>query len=156
MKILLTHRYFSPDTPPYGMILREIGEHLASRGHAVSVFSTMPSYRTASAAAKSNPASGDRLTVKRIKVLSEARRGVFGRVAQAANAAYYAMRLFVHVLFHDAQVVTASTFPPILPGLAASLACRLSGKKLVYHCMDIYPEVLTHGVRRPAPGSCAG
>ena len=45
MKILLIHRYFWPDTPPYAVILKKIARRLATDGHDVTVLSTQPAYK---------------------------------------------------------------------------------------------------------------
>ncbi|KZZ55439.1 glycosyltransferase family 4 protein, partial [Oleiphilus sp. HI0123] len=33
------------------------------------------------------------------------------------------------------------TAPPVVPGFAANIASRLTGAKLIYHCMDLHPEI---------------
>ena len=45
--IVLVHRYFSPDTPPYASILRDIAERLGQDGHRVTVLTCQPSYNRA-------------------------------------------------------------------------------------------------------------
>ena len=42
--IVLIHRYFHPDTPPYAAILREIALSLGAAGHRVTVLTCQPSY----------------------------------------------------------------------------------------------------------------
>ena len=44
MKILLTHRYFWPDTVNCGQILKIVAEHFSSQGHTVEVITSLPSY----------------------------------------------------------------------------------------------------------------
>ena len=44
MKILLTHRYFWPDSPNCGQILWNLSNHFSSEGHAVEVITSTPSY----------------------------------------------------------------------------------------------------------------
>ena len=45
MKILFTHRYFWPDTPPYGLLLRDLAVAVSKEGHQVYVYTSVPSYR---------------------------------------------------------------------------------------------------------------
>jgi hypothetical protein len=47
--VVLVHRYFYPDTPPYATILRDIAVTLADAGLAVTVLTCQPSYNRAAA-----------------------------------------------------------------------------------------------------------
>lgn len=139
MRILLTHRYFWPDTPPYAAMLRTIADHLAAEGHEVHVLSSKPSYRQdgvlASAPARERLGQ---VSVRRIWVLPEGSRNP---AVRGLNAVLYAFALFFTVLRLRPDLVTASTFPPFVAGWAAGLAARLTGARFVYHMMDIHPEV---------------
>ena len=42
--VVLIHRYFVPDTPPYAHILKQIADELAGAGYKVTVLSCQPSY----------------------------------------------------------------------------------------------------------------
>ncbi|WP_375260299.1 glycosyltransferase family 4 protein [Palleronia sp.] len=136
VKILLTHRYFWPDTPPYASILHSIGARLAEAGHDVEVFSTMPSYRDAAHAPRRERDAG--MDITRMRSFVEKSGGPLKR---AANAGLYCCGLFVHVLRTKPQVVMASTFPPVIAAWTASLAARLVGARFVYHMQDVHPEV---------------
>jgi colanic acid biosynthesis glycosyl transferase WcaI len=39
------------------------------------------------------------------------------------------------------DLLTVTTFPPVLVGIAARIVSRFAGIPFVYHCMDLYPEV---------------
>ena len=131
MKLLMTHRYFWPDTSPYGALMRSIAEGL-SDDLDVSVF-------TASLVDKSHKSTvlAD-VQVTRCSVLPENR---FRGLARAINTIIYSVALFFHVLRNRPDWVTAATFPPVLAAWSASLAARLVGAKFVYHVQDIHPEV---------------
>lgn len=45
-QILLIHRYYWPDTPPYGIMLKSIAECLGKADFDVSVLSTNPINQT--------------------------------------------------------------------------------------------------------------
>ncbi|MGH1331350.1 MAG: glycosyltransferase family 4 protein [Paracoccaceae bacterium] len=137
MKILLTHRYFWPDTAPYALMLRAIGEGLADAGHEICVFASKPSYREGQTAAVSREKLG-RLAVRRCWVLRENRKNPALRVA---NVFLYCAALFVHILRLRPDAVTASTFPPVIAAWTASFAAGLIGAKFIYHIQDIHPEV---------------
>lgn len=137
MKILLTHRYFAPDTPPYASMLDSIARGLSKAGHDVRVFSTLPSYKTGSGIAALKRETRDGLTIHRIRTLSENRGGAL----RALNALWYALALFTEILRVRPDAVHAATFPPIIAGWVASLAARLIGARFVYHMQDVHPEV---------------
>ena len=137
--VLLTHRYFWPDTSPYGLILRELAEMLDSK-FDVQVFSTVPSY---SKTTTGTPTTlGEPGGVTRITTLNEHTLGLPGR---ALNAIWYAVRLFIHIIRHRPSLVTASTFPPVLAALAAALACKITRSRFAYVLMDVYPDVVFLG-----------
>jgi glycosyltransferase involved in cell wall biosynthesis len=81
--------------------------------------------------------------------LSEGRRNPLARFL---NALIYCAALFFHILRARADVVTASTFPPVLAAWSASLAARLSGARFVYHVQDIHPEVSVYSGGRLGRG----
>lgn len=136
MKILFSHRYFWPDTPPYAAMLRSIAEHFADRGDEVHVFASRPSYRGSVAAPAQELVGG--LRICRAWVFRENRGNPLVR---ALNVLLYCTGLFIHILRVRPHVVTASTFPPVIAGWTASLAARLVGARFVYHMQDVHPEV---------------
>lgn len=136
MKILFTHRYFWPDTAPYAVMLRSIAEAAASDGHDVHVFASKPSYRGGGEAPMSERLGG--MTVRRTWTLTESRGMSPGRIL---NVLLFCVPQFFHILRMRPDVVTSSTFPPVLEGLSAALAARLVGARMVYHMQDIHPEV---------------
>lgn len=139
MKLLLTHRFFWPDTAPYAVMLRAIGDALAEAGHEVHVMSSIPSYRAnAKAGVKPSQERLGAVNVKRIWVFSDERRNPLRRLA---NVALYSWALFVTILRQRPDLVSASTFPPVIAAWSASLAARLTGARFVYHMQDIHPEV---------------
>ncbi len=139
MKVLLTHRFFWPDTAPYAVMLRAIGDALAEAGHEVHVLSSMPSYR-AETCPSETPLSETlgALKVQRIRVFGDEKRNPPRRLT---NVVLYCWALFVAVLRSRPDVVTASTFPPVVAAWSASLAARIVGAKFIYHVQDIHPEV---------------
>lgn len=136
MKILMTHRFFYPDTAPYGIMLRSIAEALAESGHDVSVFSSLPSYRKGQNAPYRENLG--RLKVRRQWVFGDEKASLLKRVA---NVVLYSVGLFLQILRVRPDVVSASTFPPVLAAWSASLAAKLTGASFVYHLQDIHPEV---------------
>jgi glycosyltransferase involved in cell wall biosynthesis len=148
MRLLFSHRYFWPDTPPYASILRSVAEDLADAGHEVQVFASRPSYRgIASAPAREILGA---LQVRRTWVFRENRANP---VTRALNVLLYCGGLIIHILRTRPDLVIAATSPPIFAGWSASIAARLVGARFIYHMQDIHPEVskysggwLGHGI----------
>ncbi|QDT10108.1 glycosyltransferase family 4 protein [Planctomycetes bacterium K23_9] len=141
-RITLIHRYFWPDTSPYGILLRKIAEHLASEGNQVSVFTGQPTYSKESDASQSVQLSqdlGEHLTVKRVKLLSQRR---FRPIFRAINDLIFCIGIIWFVLRKKPQVVMCSTQPPVIGAAAAGWAARRVGAKFIYHLQDIHPEVV--------------
>lgn len=137
VKILFTHRFFWPDVAPYATLLRTIAEHSAQAGHEVEVFAGLPSYNDAAEAAPRRQVLGG-VRVIRGFVVRQEKRSV---VLRLANMALYCAQLFLRILRSRPDVVTASSYPPILAALTAGLAARLVGARFLYHVQDIHPEV---------------
>ena len=140
MRILLIHRYFWPDTPPYAIILKKIAGRLAKDGHEVDVLSTQPSYKPKTHR-PSQPAreSLDGYSIWRSRLLPSGWRipGV-----GALNMFLFAVTVIKHALLQrNYDAVMISTSPPVLAGLSARIAAWICGAKMLYHCMDIHPEI---------------
>lgn len=151
MKILLVHRYFWPDSPPYASMLRTIAEHLVEEGHDVDVLTAQPSYGD-SALHDRQPRKETLNGVKviRLPLLAESKEHP---VRRATNLALFASQVFAHITRRRTyDVVMAATTPPVLVALAARIGSRLSGARFVYHMQDIYPEVLAANSGRPLKG----
>lgn len=141
MRILLIHRYFWPDTSPYGILLRRIAEHFASEGHTVTVFTGKPTY-SADAAAQgvaSRDQLSDNLMVRRAWLFPQTRLRVVFRLL---NDLLFCFRIVLHILWRRPQIVMCSTQPPVIGAAAASFAARLIGAPFIYHMQDIHPEVV--------------
>lgn len=140
MNVLLIHRYFWPDTPPYAYMLKEIGQHLVNEGQKVDVLSTQPDYKgDFSVNRQPSREAINGLNVKRLTMLKEKGRSVIFRLI---NMLYFPLRVFFYILFsrkHDTVMV--STAPPVLLAFFTALSAKLTDKKFIYHCMDIHPEI---------------
>lgn len=139
MKILFSHRFFWPDTAPYATMLRSMARRMAERGHDVTVFSTQPSYH--SSQSESQPAEQmlDGFRVIRMPIFKEDKKNPPVRLYNMLHYSWGLRRYIVKA--HDYDVVTVSTFPPLLAARAALGAAKKISAKLVYHCQDIHPEV---------------
>jgi len=138
--VLLIHRFFSPDSPPYALILEDVRELLVNSGCVVDVLSSQPSYKLADKEKK----------IKFISRLDKSSRvfrlPVFrfknDRVSKGLNFFWFPVAVFFCVLFgRSYSVVTVSTAPPVILAFLVAIAVRIRGGKLIYHCMDIHPEI---------------
>lgn len=139
MRLLLIHRYFWPDTPPYASMLRSIGEHLAGRGHRVRVLAAQPSY-TSSGGRPRRPRRErlGALAVERLPALRETGGGPRALVNLLAFPVLVAARVLTGP---RPDLVMCSTAPQVTMGYAVSLAARARRARFVYHCMDLHPEI---------------
>ncbi|MFO6464831.1 glycosyltransferase family 4 protein [Jannaschia sp. KMU-145] len=136
MKILLTHRYFWPDSPPYGWMLKAIAEALSAAGHDVHVLTSIPSYTDDAPEAPTRERVGG-ISVHRVAVRAEGSRAAWVR---ASNAYSYCRAIRREIEDLRPDVVTASSFPPVIAAATASAAARRVGAAFVYHVQDVHPE----------------
>lgn len=138
MRILAVHRYYWPDTPPYASMLRSIVRRWHEDGHQVEVLSSQPSYK-AGITNEGRPKVEyvDGIKVERLNLPNEGGRP-FVRVS---NALRLAAGVIWRALWRRYDVIMISTVPPVLGGVSAALAAKLTKARFIYHCMDIHPEV---------------
>jgi glycosyltransferase involved in cell wall biosynthesis len=135
--VVLVHRYFAPDTPPYAEILRALAASLADRGAQVTVLTCQPSYRRGAARAPGRE-TRDGVSGVRWPVLDDRR----STALKLVNMAWFCLRLVLaRRAFRGADVVMAATTPPIAVALACSFMARSVGARFVYHKQDVWPEV---------------
>ena len=149
MHILLVHRYYWPDTPAYAAMLHIMAKHLVKSGHKVSVFSTQPCYNGVYLD-EASPAYEvvDGVEIYRTPLLRESKKKP---IIRAINVGLFCVSLLLHCLlrFRKYNVMTVSSFPPVVMGMMARIICFFSRMKYLYHCQDLYPEVaLNSGVMR--------
>lgn len=138
-KVVLIHRYFMPDTPPYAHILERIASRLAADGHDVTVLTCQPSYRPTRSPRAPAHETRNGYRVVRWSVIPDRR----STMLRALNLVVFCFRLLAsRRQFAGSDVVMAATTPPVLLAAVASFVARRHGARFVYHKQDIYPEVL--------------
>ena len=146
--VLLVHRFFAPDVTTYSQMLAMMATQLKLDGHDVSVFSTQPSYN--------GIYDGPDLPKTRVEdgvaVVRTNIRGAGSSIGRLLGGIIFGVRLIVHALRHRKRydVIMVSTVPPVLMGLCGLAAARIANAKLVYHCMDLYPEIAIASGHAPA------
>lgn len=138
-RVLVIHRYYWPDAPPYASMLRAIVDRWSVDGHQVDVLSTQPSYKPeAGIAARAKRERLGESAVRRIALP----RDRAGGVKKLLNVLLFPLLVFLHILFgRRRDVVMCSTAPPVMLGVAVSCAAKMRGARFIYHCMDIHPEI---------------
>ena len=139
MSILLIHRFYTPDSPPYASILKDIRELAISNKYRVDVLSSQPSYKTVDQFKKFQwKIQDDDGCIYRLPVFLFLNQ----KIAKTLNFFWFPFVVFIFILFGKKyQAITVSTAPPVLLGFFTALACRIRGTSLIYHCMDIHPEI---------------
>lgn len=120
-------------------MLRTIAAQWAADGHEVEVFSSQPSYKQNHAL---RPAAStetlDGVFVNRVNLPSEHNRPLI----RLTNIFRFAFAVKRHIERNGPyDLVMVSTAPPVFLAWAAMRAASKTGAQLVYHCMDIHPEI---------------
>ena len=138
MKILLTHRYFWPDSPNCGQILWNLSNHFSSEGHAVEVITSTPSYNLNSKKiyAKKKETINN-VKIRRIDLIIESRNPL-KKIINALKLGFWTNYLAIR---NNYDVIISTSIPPIAGGFFAALASYITRTKFIYFCMDLHPEV---------------
>ena len=139
--LILVHRYFWPDTPPYAAMLADIARAAAADGFEVHVLTAQPSYGDS---ALHDRAAGDEVVdgvhIVRLPLLAERKDQTLRR---AVNLLAFAAQVWWRIRrSKNVDAVMAATTPPVLVATAARAAAAKVGADFIYHNQDIYPEVL--------------
>ena len=144
-RILLIHRWFWPDTPPYASMLRSIGRQLVDDGYEVTVLTAQPSYHGKdSGPARPEVEELDGMTVVRLKQWKESKGNWIKRGLNMLRFMWQLRRFILRRTRTEQgpfDAIMATTMPPVLVAATARRAARRTGARFVYHMMDIYPEI---------------
>lgn len=145
--VVLIHRYFAPETPPYAQMLGAIAGVL-SRVRPTKVIAGNVPYREGTsldpslASDEVQAAEVVRVPLRREDSCSLGTRALNGLIF-AGRAGILARR------WGRGSVVMAATTPPVVVALASAVGTKLAGGRFVYHNQDVYPEIL--GVPQSIP-----
>ena len=152
ISVLLVHRFYEPDVTTYSQMLAMIADHLRADGFRVDVFTTQPGYN--------GIYDGPDLPKKRLEDGVSVHRapipGGSTSIGRLVGGLIFGALLILRSALPSRRydVVMVSTVPPVLMGLCGLAAARLTGANLVYHCMDLYPEIAIASGHAP-PGIVA-
>lgn len=140
MRILLVHRYYSPDVGAYPAMLKIMAKRFVDEGHTVTVFSTQPGYNNVATEKFPRRTESDGVEVFRAWIMKEDKKKLLNR---AFNVLLFATQLIFHCLFRFRRydLMTVASFPPTVTAMVVRWLAWINGSRYLYHCQDIYPEI---------------
>lgn len=136
MNIIAVNRYYRPDHSATSQMLTDLAEHLATR-HEVVVLTSRLLYDDGDRLVRRERLGG--VSVRRLWSTRMGRRSLAGR---ALDYATFYLSAFVALLrlARRGDTVIVLTDPPLL-SVAAAMAGRIRGFRVVNWCQDLFPEV---------------
>ena len=139
-RVLLVHRHFDPDMTTYAQMLAHFADHLGEAGHHVTVFCGPANYNGVYDGPKP-PRREQRANyqVRRVRL-----PGSTHQLAKLIGFLLFPVAVVLHCWTRRRayDVVSVTTMPPVVMGAAGALATLRRSSGFVYHCMDLYPELL--------------
>lgn len=147
MRVLLVNQFYRPDHSATSQLLCDVAEHLARRGHHVTVLTGRSGYQGGTLGPARQRLAG--VAIRRLGTLGLGKRSTLGRVLD--YLAFYLLAL-VWMLQHgrSVDVVITLTTPPLI-GVLGAMVKRLFGTRLVLWSMDVYPDIAV-ALGRMKPG----
>ena len=144
MNIALVNQFFPPAQAPTGLLLADLAEALAARGHAVAVIASAAGYG-AEAGAGRVPETA--LKIVRIGAEDRHPSGVVAKLRDYLSF-YRGAWKELERLAPPPDVLVFMTTPPFI-GLLGAQRRKRKDAPYVLWCMDLYPEALeAHGFLR--------
>ena len=138
MKILITHRYFWPDTVNCGQILWNLTQHFNSEGHRVEVITSLPSYNLNSLTIYAKKIENlNNIKIRRINLVTEGK----SPLKKFINGLKLGILTNYLSIRNNYDVIISTSIPPITGGFFGALAAYITRSKFVYFCMDLHPEI---------------
>ena len=141
MRITIVGQYYWPDI----FTINEIAEDLAKKGHTVKVLTGLPDYATNEVPEKYKHGKNrheirNGVEIFRVPIIAR-HTGVCWRVINYlsffVSSSIFAKR---HLKELDCDVVMAYQTAPVLMGNAAIVLKKRLKKRLLFYCMDIWPD----------------
>ena len=142
MKVAVVYQYYQGHGAPGHSLVYELTQHLAERGHDVSVVAgetgymrtdmpTLPWYRRIVRRQRDG-----RVAVVRTYAYSELHRSYFGRLLSFIS---FSISCPIGLLWIDKPDVVLASSPPIFPMFSTWLVCKLRGVPMVLEVRDLWP-----------------
>jgi colanic acid biosynthesis glycosyl transferase WcaI len=140
---LLLTLHFSPDTVSNAVVVTEVAEELAARGHALTVVAAMPYHQGHAIEAGyrgklwSVERHGPIRVIRTWLLLRGGKRDLGGRFL--AYGTFNVTSMFAAMLSGRFDVILTPS-PPLTIGICGWLLARLVGARFIYNVQDIYPD----------------
>lgn len=141
MRIVIVGQYYWPDV----FTINDIAEDLVKKGHTVKVLTGLPDYATNEVPedykhGRKHHEIRNGVEIFRVPIIPR-HTGVFHRVINYVSFYISSSRFARHHLKElDCDVVMAYQTAPVLMGNAAIVLKKKLNKKLLFYCMDIWPD----------------
>ncbi len=148
-RVLVLNQYFYPEYVTSSVLVTQMAEDLAAAGLDVEVLCGMPKEYFSGQAKVQRKERHNGLLIRRVGYLQLSRKSKIGRLLN-----YFSLIASMAVrwpLFLRYQLVVVYSLPPLLPLLPA-LMNLLFGKKFIFACYDLYPD-LAIAMQAIKPGS---
>ncbi len=138
-KILIIHRYFSPDKTSCSEILYNLACFLSNKINNVEVITGYPQ-RNHFKITRQELKYFDKisnLNIVRLALIKES----YSAIPRIFNAFFMGAVIFVKSIFNRYDIVICTTSPPVITALFSAIASKIIGSRFIYYCMDINPEI---------------
>ena len=137
MRIIALNRFYRPDHSATSQMLGDLAEHVAARGHDVTVIASQLRYEGGTLLAKRETLAG--VKVRRIATTRFGRSNLAGRAFDYVS--FYLSSFFsLLIIGRRGDVLIIKTDPPLIT-IPATLAARLRGMTTINWCQDLFPEI---------------
>lgn len=138
MRVLLINQYYPPDTAATGQLLADLAEELVRRGHEVHVLCSRCLYGGGDTTLSANKIRHG-VHVHRVWATGFGRKVTLFRLVDYLS--FYASATWHALLLTKMDVSVCLTTPPFI-ALTGLLLWWIKKTKMVFWCMDVYPEIL--------------
>ena len=138
-KILIIHRYFSPDNSACSEILYNLACFLSKKIDEVDVITGYPQ-RNQFKISKEELKHFDKnskLNILRIALIKESDSAL----PRILNAFCMGAFIFAKSIFNKYDIVICTTTPPVITAFFSAIAANIFNSRFIYYCMDINPEI---------------
>ena len=140
VKLLFATRIYWPDTH----LMRTLASRLAASGVDVRILTQQPTQKSVNLGQRYPAREVDLgIHVRRLAPTPGAGRiGLLTKLDMALFPVKLVGAMILRRLKGDTpDYIAVQTMPPVLMGMSAALAARIAGARMIYHFMDIYPEL---------------
>jgi glycosyltransferase involved in cell wall biosynthesis len=139
MRILIVNKYFHPDQSSSAQIIKSLSENFIRSGHKIDVVAGNSFYRLNESKKYRSLKINNKINTNRIDLTAENN----SLIIQAINALKLGLYASYFLIKKKYNLIIVTTMPPLITAFVITLVAKFKKIKLIYYCMDIYPEVAT-------------